>query len=185
MLLKVTTLVVALALDNLAVGATLPLPLRRWLPGAGRLGAAALLLAVAGAVLGGLLRSWLAGWAQLMGAAVLFALAVDAIREWAAGRPRLLADELNPPGPAWLSSLQVLGTSLDEFGVGLAAGATLGGAAVRSWGMACLAETVVALGCGYMLQRRGGGTRLPPLGAAVLFIGCSVLLLTVPVHARP
>ena len=185
LVLKVTTLVVALALDNLAIGMALPAPLRRWLPGAGRMGAAALLLAVAGAVLGGLLRAWLGGWAQLMGAAVLFALAVDAIREWAAARPRLLPGELDPPGPAWLTSLQILGTSLDEFGVGLAAGGALGIGVVRPWGTACLAETVVALACGYLLQWRSAGRRIPPMGAAVLFVGCSVLLLTVPVHATP
>ncbi len=181
-----TTLLIALGLDNAAVAASIAGPWRLWLPGAARLGMAALALAMAGTAAGRLIRFWLHGWAQLMGATILFALAVDALREAISGRPRVFPEEIDAPGPVWRKVCAVLAGSLDEFGVGFAFGGTLGGIGLQPWSVSCLVETTAALMCGFALRDWAAqGRKLSPWSAAALFAGCSLLLLAFPVYSGP
>lgn len=182
-MLTAITLLAALGLDNTAVGGSIVGPWRPWLRLALGLALAALVLAAGGALAGRLLRLWLHGWAQLMGAVVMFSLAVDALREATSDRPRLSPDDLAEAGNLWRWAISGLGGNLDELGVGFAFGGSLHAFGLRAWGLACLLETVAALGTGFLLRRwLAEGRQMAPWSAAALFLGSSVLLLAFPVQ---
>ena len=179
-MLTAGTLLVALGLDNAALGGGLDGPWHLWWRHASLLGAAALCLALGGAAAGDLVRSWLSGWAQLIGAVLVFTLAVDGLRAVVAGAPRILPDELGGHGAR--QAVALLTASLDELGVGFAVGGSLHGAALLPWGGACLAETVGAMLLGFLLRHRlAQGRRLLPWWIASLFAASTLLLLVFPV----
>jgi len=177
-------LLVALGLDNAALGAGI-------LPGgpagrgaALRLGLGALALALAGAGAGRLARSLLAGWAPLMGAVLLFTLWVDGLRLFAAHQPRWVAADSPLEGPGWRAALAAGAANLDELGVGFAFG-SLGVGGLWLWGAACAAETALALCLGLGLAGRGAeGRRLALWAALALFAGCALTLFG-PSALRP
>lgn len=179
-MLTAGTLLVALGLDNAALGGGIEGPWRLWWRRASLLGAAALCLALGGAVAGDLVRSWLSGWAQLIGAVLVFTLAVDGLRAVVADTPRILPDALGERGARQAVSL--LTASLDELGVGFAVGGSLHGVALLPWGGVCLVETVGAMLLGFLLRHRlAEGRRLLPWWIASLFAASSLLLLVFPV----
>lgn len=184
-MLTAVALLVALGLDNAAVGGSIDGPWRPWVRGAALLGVTALALAVGGTLGGRLVRLWLRGWAALIGATLLFALTVDAVR--GASRARVLPAEAASAGPIWRAAAAAILCNLDEFGVGFAFGGSPHSVGLLPWGLAAVLETGGGLIGGLVLRRwLDQGRRVAPWSAVALFFACGALLVTFPVDGpRP
>ena len=170
-------LLTALGLDNAAVASSVPGPPRTAGATAAVMLAAACAMALAGAVAGRLVRSWIGDWAQVMGVMLLLALMVDALRTRHSSRLEAPPAE----GSRLRRGLRVFLASLDDMGVGFAAGA-LAGLSLGWWGAACLPQAACAgvVGIG-LRQRLREGRRLAAWSALALGAGALWALAAIPV----
>ena len=170
-------LLTALGLDNAAAASSVPGPPRA----AGRAAAAVLgascAMALTGAVAGRLVQSWVGGWAQVIGAMLLLALMIDALRSRHGSR----LDAPTGDGSRFRRCLLSCLISLDDVGVGFAAGA-LPGLGLTWWGTACVLQAVCAglAGIGLRPQLQEG-RRLAPWSALALGAGAFWTLAAIPV----